>query len=98
VRWVRSAAPETEPALGEPRKFHAKRTPPRLNPEWVDRINFVDRGLSSDFAVGAGTVLALDQAQGRPSHDAVWSMTHQLRPGNQYTALVYDPKPTAGEM
>jgi transglutaminase-like putative cysteine protease len=98
VHWVRSAAPPSDPALGEPRKFHAKGTAPRPNPEWVDRINFVDRGLSSDFAVGAGTVLALNRTRARPAHDAVWSMTRELHPGDQYTALVYDPKPTAAEM
>jgi transglutaminase-like putative cysteine protease len=98
IRWVRSSTPSAEPALGEPLKFHPKGTPPRLNPEWVDRINFDNRGLSSDFAVGAGTILALSRTQARPAPDAVWSMTHELRPGNEYTALVYDPKPSIPEM
>ena len=53
---MRSAAPSTEPALGEPLKFHPKGTDPSPDPEWVDRINLDDRGLSSDFAIGAGTV------------------------------------------
>jgi transglutaminase-like putative cysteine protease len=98
VRWVRSSAPGSEPALGEPLKFHPKGTPPRPNPEWVDRVNFNDRGLNSDFAIGAGTVLALDRTQARPEPDAVWEMSRQLRPGYSYTALVYDPKPSPSEV
>jgi protein-glutamine gamma-glutamyltransferase len=98
VRWVRSSAPGGEPALGEPLKFHPKAVPPRPDPEYVDRINIEDRGLSSDFAIGAGTVLALRQVQARPMPDAVWEMTHELRPGNSYTALIYDPQPSASVM
>jgi transglutaminase-like putative cysteine protease len=98
IHWVRSSAPGTEPALGEPLKFHPKGTPPRPNPEWVDRVNFNDRGLSSEFAIGAGTVLALDRTQATPQRDAVWEMGRQLSPGYSYTALVYDPKPTVSEM
>jgi protein-glutamine gamma-glutamyltransferase len=98
VRWIRASAPGSEPALGEPLKFHPKGAVPRPPVDWIDRINFTDRGLSSDFAVGAGTVLAISRIQARPAPDAVWSMTHELRPGDTYTALVYDPKPTAGEM
>src|SRR5206468_3004332 len=33
-----------------------------------------------------------------PSRDAVWSMTHELRPGDSYTALVYDPNPSGALM
>jgi transglutaminase-like putative cysteine protease len=97
-RWVRSSAPSTEPALGEPLKFHPKGTPPELNPNWIDRINFTNDGLSSDFAIGAGTILSLSRTEARPAPDAVWSMTNELRPGNEYTATVYDPKPTIAEM
>jgi transglutaminase-like putative cysteine protease len=98
VRWLRSASTVPEPALGEPLKFHPKGTPPRPDPEWVDRINFEVRGLSSDFAIGAGTVLAISRTAARPAGDGVWEMTRELHPGNTYTALVYDPKPSAGEM
>jgi transglutaminase-like putative cysteine protease len=98
TRWERSSAPGSEPALGEPLKLHPKGTPPELNSEWVDRINLNSRGLNSDFAIGAGTVLALNRIEARPSPDAVWSMTNELRPGNTYTALVYDPKPSDAEM
>jgi protein-glutamine gamma-glutamyltransferase len=98
VRWMRSASSVQEPALGQPLKFHPKGTPPRPDPEWVDRINFAVRGLESDFAVGAGTVLALNRTQARPAGDGIWEMTRELRPGNGYTALVYDPKPSAREM
>jgi transglutaminase-like putative cysteine protease len=98
VRWMRSASTVPEPALGEPLKFHPKGTPPRPDPEWVDRINFEVRSLSSDFAIGAGTVLSLGQTPARPAGDGTWEMTRELHPGNTYTALVYDPKPSAREM
>ena len=98
MRWIRSTAPGSEPALGEPLKFHPKGAVPRPPVDWIDRINFTDRGLSSDFAVGAGTVLALSRIQARPAPDAIWPMTNELRPGDSYTALVYDPKPSPAEM
>jgi transglutaminase-like putative cysteine protease len=98
VRWVRSGGLNTEPALGEPLKFHPKGTDPSPEAEWVDRVNFQVRGLTSDVAIGAGTILALRQASATPDPDGVWSMDRELRPGNSYTALVYDPKPTPAEM
>src|SRR4051812_34390048 len=98
TRWVRSSAPSVEPALGEPLKLHGKLAVPRRNPNWVDRINLTSRGLNSDFAVGAGTILALRSADARPSPDGIWSMTRELQPGNEYTATVYDPKPSVAEM
>ncbi len=96
--WVRSTVPGSQPALGQPLKFHPKAVPPRPDPEYVDRVNFVDRGLNSDFAIGAGTVLSLRGASARPTSDAVWEMTRELRPGNSYTALIYDPQPSAAVM
>jgi transglutaminase-like putative cysteine protease len=98
TRWVRSSAQGTQPALGEPLKFHPKAVPPRPDPEYVDRINIVDRGLNSDFAIGAGTILALRNASARPTSDAVWEMRRQLGPGAEYTALIYDPQPSAAVM
>jgi transglutaminase superfamily protein len=98
TRWLRSSVGGGQPALGEPLKFHPKAVPPRPDPEYVDRINIVDRGLNSDFAIGAGTILALRGASARPTTDAVWEMNHQLNPGNDYTALIYDPQPSATVM
>jgi hypothetical protein len=98
VRWLRSASSAPEPALGQPRAYHPKGALPRPDPAWVDRINFSVRGLSSDFAVAAGTVLAITRAQARPAGDGVWEMTRELRPGSRYTALVYDPNPSGGSM
>ncbi len=95
TRWLRSSVAGGQPALGEPLKFHPKAVPPRPDPEYVDRINIVDRGLNSDFAIGAGTILSLRGASARPTTDAVWEMNRQLNPGNNYTALVYDPQPSA---
>jgi protein-glutamine gamma-glutamyltransferase len=98
TRWVRSSVAGGQPALGEPLKFHPKAVPPRPDPEYVDRINIVDRGLNSDFAIGAGTILSLRGASARPTTDAVWEMNRQLNPGNEYTALIYDPQPSATVM
>ncbi len=98
VRWMRSSENTPEPALGEPLKFHPKGTAPKPDPEWVDRINFEVRGLTSDFAIGAGTTLALTRTSATPESDGVWSMNHELQPGDSYTALVYDPKPSPAEM
>ncbi len=98
THWIRSSVPGGQPALGEPLKFHPKAVPPRPDPEYVDRINIVDRRLSSDFAIGAGTILALRNASARPTSDAVWEMNQELRPGNSYTALIYDPQPSASVM
>ena len=56
------------------------------------------RSLTSDFAIGAGTTLALRDANASPNADGVWEMNQELRPGNSYTALVYDPKPSPIEM
>jgi protein-glutamine gamma-glutamyltransferase len=98
VRWERSAASGVEPPLGEPLKFHPKGTDPSPDAEWVDRINLEVRGLTSDFAIGAGTTLALRRAEASPDGDGSWSMEEELRPGSSYTALVYDPKPSPLEM
>ena len=67
TRWLRSSVSGSQPALGEPLKFHPKAVPPRPDPEYVDRINIVDRGLNSDFAIGAGTILSLRGASARPT-------------------------------
>jgi transglutaminase-like putative cysteine protease len=98
THWLRSSVAGGQPALGEPLKFHPKAVPPRPDPEYVDRINIVDRGLNSDFAIGAGTVLSLRGIAARPTSDAVWEMTRQLGPGTSYTALIYDPQPSAAVM
>ena len=67
VRWARSTGPNTEPALGEPLKYHPKGVAPSPDPEWVDRINFEVRGLTSDVAIGAGTTLALRPIEAVPA-------------------------------
>jgi len=95
TRWVRSSVAGGQPALGEPLKYHPKSVPPRPDPDYIDRINIVDRGLNSEWAIGAGTILSLRGASARPTTDAVWEMNHQLNPGTSYTALIYDPQPSA---
>ena len=101
ARWERSGRSEPEPALGG--SFGSfqqdlSETAPRPNPEWVDRINVEDRRLTSDFAIGAGTTLGLRRAEASPNTDGTWSMNEELEPGDSYSALVYDPKPSALEM
>jgi protein-glutamine gamma-glutamyltransferase len=98
VRWERSSGSSVEPALGEPLKLHPKGTDPSPDAEWVDRVNFEVRGLTSDFAIGAGTTLAVRRAEASPATDGTWEMDEELRPGETYTALVYDPKPSPTEM
>jgi transglutaminase-like putative cysteine protease len=98
VRWERSSGSSVEPALGEPLKFHPKGTAPSPDAEWVDRVNFEVRGLTSDFAIGAGTTLAVRRTEASPDPDGTWDMNEELRPGETYTALVYDPKPSPIEM
>ncbi|HEX6586943.1 MAG TPA: transglutaminase-like domain-containing protein [Solirubrobacterales bacterium] len=96
--WVRSAPPVSEPALGQPLAFHSKGTQPKPIPDFVDRVNFEVRGLSSPVAVGAGTVLALDDVAATPTRDGVWETEDSLERGDSYTALVYDPKPSDADM
>jgi transglutaminase-like putative cysteine protease len=98
LRWVRSSGVGGEPALGEPLKYHPKGAVPRPASDWVDRVNFENRGLTSDVAVGAGTTLALRGISATPAPDGVWEMNQELRPGRSYTALVFDPKPSPPEM
>jgi transglutaminase-like putative cysteine protease len=98
VRWMRSSGPYTEPSLGEPLKYHPKGTDPSPDAEWVDRVNFEVRGLTSDFAVGAGTTLALRPIEAVPDSDGIWPVSRELQPGSSYTALVYDPKPSPTAM
>ena len=88
-----------EPALGQPRGFEPDGLAPRHSePDWVDRINFRVRQLTSDVALGAGTVLDIDRIEASPAQDAIWQTDEDLGPGDTYTALVYDPKPSSAEM
>jgi protein-glutamine gamma-glutamyltransferase len=98
VRWRRSSSSVAETVLGVPGGFDAERTPPRSGTDWVDRIRLSVRGLRSDFAIGAGTTLAVRETEATADGDGVWQIENELDPGDTYTALVYDPKPTAGEM
>jgi protein-glutamine gamma-glutamyltransferase len=98
VRWGRGATTAAEPALGAPLRFRSDGTIASPDPEWIDRINFEVRGLTSDFAIGAGTILGIRQAEATPDPDGVWPVSEELEPGDSYSALVYDPKPTPEQM
>ena len=74
--------PGREPALGEPLKFHPKGAAPRPDPEWVDRINFA--GPRADQRLRdrrRDRSLALRPIEARPTPDAIWPVTSELRPG-----------------
>jgi protein-glutamine gamma-glutamyltransferase len=98
VRWGRGSTAGAEPVLGAPLGFRSDGTIASPNSEWVDRIGFEVRGLTSDFVIGAGTILGVRRAEASPDPDGVWPMSDELKPGDSYSALVYDPKPTPDEM
>jgi transglutaminase-like putative cysteine protease len=98
VRWVRSDSGAPEPEFGLLRRVNSETLQQDRGPDWVDRINFRNRRLTGDIAVGAGTVLDLDRIEASPTPDRVWEMHEELDPGDTYTALVYDPKPSPEEM
>jgi transglutaminase-like putative cysteine protease len=98
VRWGRGATTDAEPVLGAPLGFRSDGRIASPNPEWIDRIGFEVRGLTSDFAIGAGTILGVRRAEASPDPDGVWPMSEELKPGDSYSALVYDPQPTPAEM
>jgi protein-glutamine gamma-glutamyltransferase len=99
VRWGRGATTPAEPVLGAPLRFRrSDGTIASSYPEWIDRVNFEVRGLTSDFAIGAGTILGIRRVEASPDPDGVWPMSEELEPGDSYAALVYDPKPTPEQM
>jgi transglutaminase-like putative cysteine protease len=99
VRWGRGTTTTVEPVLGAPLRFRrSDGTIASSYPEWIDRVNFEVRGLTSDFAIGAGTILGIRRVEASPDPDGAWPVSEELEPGDSYSALVYDPKPTPEQM
>jgi transglutaminase-like putative cysteine protease len=98
VAWRRSQEIAPEPAFGQPQSQPTPYGSFGPHPEWVDRINFEVRGLSSEMAVGAGTTLSVRGLTGFPTSDATWELGRTLERGDSYTVLAYTPEPSPAEM
>ncbi|HEX2360341.1 MAG TPA: transglutaminase-like domain-containing protein [Solirubrobacterales bacterium] len=98
--WRRSDALQPEPVLGTPAALQNTATPGDAiaHPEWIDRLNFDVRGLSSDVVVGAGTVLSVRNVDASPSPDATWVTDETLESGDEYTVLAYLPDPSETQL
>ena len=82
VRWTRSSGPP--PSRPWANRSSSTRRGPRRAPTRNGSTGSISRsaGLTSDFAIGAGTTLALRDANAAPNADGVWEMDQELRPGN----------------
>ena len=73
----------------------------RNQPGWQDRIEVSIRRMRTLDVVAPGTIMEVENAT-RPLRPAGvpgrWTASSELRRGDSYTAEVYDPEPTAGEV
>ena len=73
----------------------------RNKPGWQDRIEVSVRRMRTLDVPAPGTIMEIENATRplRPSGvPGRWTATSELRRGDSYTAEVYDPEPTAGEV
>ena len=73
----------------------------RNKPGWQDRIEVSVRRMRTRDVPAPGTIMEIENATRplRPSGvPGRWTATSELRRGDSYTAEVYDPEPTAGEV
>ena len=73
----------------------------RNKPGWQDRIEVSIRRMRTLDVPAPGTIMEIDNATRplRPSGvPGRWTASSELRRGDSYTAEVYDPEPTAGEL
>ncbi len=73
----------------------------RNAPGWRDSIEVSMRRMRTRDVVAPGTIMKVENATRpvRPSEvPGRWTASSELRRGDSYTAEVYDPTPTAGEM
>jgi transglutaminase-like putative cysteine protease len=73
----------------------------RNKPSWQDRIEVSVRRMRSRAVIAPGTVMGIEDATRsvRPSGEpGRWLADSELRRGDSYTAAVYVPQPTAGEV
>jgi transglutaminase-like putative cysteine protease len=71
------------------------------HPRWRQELQVTFRGLRSEQFVTAGTTIAIAEASRKPIQSepgAYTTLDRPLRPGNGYRALVYTPRPTAGQL
>jgi protein-glutamine gamma-glutamyltransferase len=73
----------------------------RNKPGWIDRIEVSVRRMRTLDVPAPGTIMKVENAT-RPLHPSGvpgrWTASSELRRGDSYTAEVYDPEPTAGEV
>jgi transglutaminase-like putative cysteine protease len=70
-------------------------------PRWRQQIKVTVRDLSSPYAIGAGTTLAIRQAPSAAypgDSPGTWRMRRPLRRGQDYVADVYTPRPSTREL
>ncbi len=73
----------------------------RNKPGWRDRIEVSIRRMRTLDVIAPGTTMEVEDATRplRPSGvPGRWTASSELRRGDSYTAEVYDPEPTAGEL
>jgi protein-glutamine gamma-glutamyltransferase len=73
----------------------------RNKPGWQDRIEVSIRRMRTLDVPAPGTIMDIENATRplRPSGvPGRWTATSELRRGDSYTAEIYDPEPTAGEV
>jgi protein-glutamine gamma-glutamyltransferase len=72
----------------------------RRNPQWLSQPDFRLEALTSDLVVGAGQTQAVEGAGPTviSSDGAVSPGTEPLTRGDEYTATVYDPRPTQAKL
>ena len=73
----------------------------RNKPGWQDEIKVSIRRMRTSDVIAPGTIMKVDNETRPLSPSGVpgrWTASSELRRGDSYTAEVYDPEPTAGEL
>jgi hypothetical protein len=105
LRWYRTGVLEDvrygqEVAFNGPAFNNTTWDYAEFNPEWLERIRFTVRSLSTDFVVGAGLVRDIEGVRAIPSADGTARLApgRQLEEGDSYTVTAYAPNPTKAQM
>ncbi|HEY2637428.1 MAG TPA: hypothetical protein VGI54_08590, partial [Solirubrobacteraceae bacterium] len=72
-----------------------------LRQKWTESVRIVDRGLSSEQLVGAGTTLSTGPTPSPASpagSPGTYVLSRALKPGDAYVATVYYPRPSPGRL
>ncbi len=97
--WGSSLA-SAEPGTELPSGVTLQNASSSLNPQWISRLKVTVGELTSDTAIGAGTVLSvrgLDGAQVEGTRVAL-PTDQPLEPGETYSLKAYVPDPTTSEL